>query len=162
MPCCWCALTVQPLPRVKKLGLTWQFSENNICQEWWINNNIFGLAVTMSWISWIIAADCYNLGSLALHTPSSVIMDQSVDGSVVSLLDCVLLSWIKAWNSLWFYFWSHDTAFIYTAPPTYPTINNGNVKNKMKCLKYHLLVSILSNALMLWCCTGLMFTKKYL
>ena len=128
VPCCWCALTVHPLPRVKKLGLTWQFSENNICQEWWINNNIFGLAVTMSWISWIIAADCYNLGSLALHTPSSVIMDQSVDGGVVSLLDCVLLSRIKARNSLWFYFWSHDTVFIYTAPATYPTINNGNVK----------------------------------
>ena len=112
-------------------------SENNICQEWWINNNIFGLAVTMSWISWIIAADCYNLASLALHTPSSVIMDQSRDGSVVSLLGCVLLSWIKARNSLWFYFWSHDTVFIYTAPATYPTINNSNVKNEMIYLKYH-------------------------
>ena len=81
------------------------------------------------------------LASLALHTPSSVIMDQSGDGSVVSLLSCVLLSWIKAWNSLWFYFWSHDTAFIYTAPATYPTINNGNVKNKIKCLKHYFLVS---------------------
>ena len=77
------------------------------------------------------------LASLALHTPSSVIMDQSGDGSAVSLLCRVLLSWIKARNRLWFYFWSHDTAFIYTAPATYPTINNSNVKNEMIYLKYH-------------------------
>ena len=71
--------------------------------------------------------------------------------SVVSLLRCVLLSWIKAWNSLWFYFWSHDTAFIYTAPATYPTINNSNVKNKMKCLEHYFLVS----KVITWC-TGLL------
>ena len=69
-----------------------------------------------------------------VYTPSSVIMDQTADGGVVSLLDCVLLSRIKARNSLWFYFWSHDTAFIYTASAAYPTINNGNVKKKIPFL----------------------------